>query len=193
MTAWSGRVPTLASMLRANDEAVSADWAWLVHNMPGSSYGGQPLDDLRASTSRGLRAIIEALHTGFDRALDSYLKEISLCTSTWASRSPRSSRLSCCLRSQRFRSCGAPALPTRRRVAKWPTASCAVRTGWPATLEPSCGREQPALDAGAERRTILVLEAVRVGSNSLDLHEVLRRVPRGIVEAVGVRHCGIYH
>ncbi len=78
MTAWSGRVPTLASMLRANDEAVSADWAWLVHNMPGSSYGGQPLDDLRASTSRGLRAIIEALHTGFDRALDSYLKEISL-------------------------------------------------------------------------------------------------------------------
>ena len=65
MTAWSGRVPTLASMLRANDEAVSADWAWLVHNMPGSSYGGQPLDDLRASTSRGLRAIIEALHTGF--------------------------------------------------------------------------------------------------------------------------------
>lgn len=61
--------------------------------------------------------------------------------------------------------------------------------------EKALERAYRTLEQRVEERTwelATLLEVAKEASGSLDLHEVLGRVARGLASAVGMRHCGIY-
>jgi len=68
----------LTVLLDRHREEIAAVWAEMVQRLPDSHYRARPLAELRASTMRGLGAIIEALTTGSYAALESYLSDVSL-------------------------------------------------------------------------------------------------------------------
>ena len=65
-------------LLDRHREEIATTWAELVHRLPDSQYRERPLEELCASTMRGLGAIIEALTTGSYAALEDYLTSVSL-------------------------------------------------------------------------------------------------------------------
>lgn len=72
------KAPALATLLHRHREEIAAAWAEMVHRRPNSRYQQQPLEELRNSTMRGSKAIIEALGSGSHAALEAYLTEVSL-------------------------------------------------------------------------------------------------------------------
>ncbi len=192
MVAGSAMAKEVAALLERHREAIADRWAERVQSLPDSHYQERPVGELRASTMRGLRAIIEALTTESYTALENYLTDVSLTRLRMgfdiaevieALLLFEVSALPIIWQTY------APDSPQRREAHEL-IASC---SRWMA------GRFG-ALYAGEgnrilrreQRRTALMLDAARAASGSLDLEEVLRRVARGIAEAVGVRNCGIY-
>ncbi|HIC93860.1 MAG TPA: GAF domain-containing protein [Anaerolineae bacterium] len=68
----------LAQILQDHRGEIATAWAEMVHRLPDSHYNERPLEELRASTMRGLGAIIEALRGGSYTALEAYLTDVSL-------------------------------------------------------------------------------------------------------------------
>jgi len=74
----SAVVPDLISLLEGHQEEIATSWAEMVRQIPGSHYRQLSLDEIRASTLRGVGAVIEALKTGSYTDLETYLNEVSL-------------------------------------------------------------------------------------------------------------------
>ena len=72
------RDPNLTALLDRHRGEIATAWAEMVYRLPDSHYREQPLEELRASTMRGLWAIIEALSSGSYAALEAYLTDVSL-------------------------------------------------------------------------------------------------------------------
>ena len=68
----------LAVLLERHREEVAGAWAELVHQLPDSHYRERSLEELRASTMRGLNAIIHVLSGDSSAALETYLTDVSL-------------------------------------------------------------------------------------------------------------------
>ena len=68
----------LTVLLARHRGEIATAWAEMVHRLPNSHYRERTLEELHASTMRGLDAIIEALTTGSYAALESYLTDVSL-------------------------------------------------------------------------------------------------------------------
>jgi two-component system nitrate/nitrite sensor histidine kinase NarX len=78
MAGQTERDPNLSALLDRHRGEIATAWAEMVHRLPDSHYREQPLEDLRASTMRGLWAIIEALSSGSYADLEAYLTDVSL-------------------------------------------------------------------------------------------------------------------
>ena len=78
MAGQTERDPNLTALLDRHRGEIAAAWAEMVYRLPDSHYREQPLEELRASTMRGLWAIIEALSSGSYAALEAYLTDVSL-------------------------------------------------------------------------------------------------------------------
>jgi len=186
------RVPNLATLLDRHREEIVAVWAELVHRLPDSQYRERPLEELRASTMRGLGAIIEALTTGSYASLDEYLTGVSLTRLQMG--------FDIAEVTEALLLCKDATLPLIWRTC--PPGSATAQESisrLDACLRWMVGRFTELYAAEASRhlreeqkRTALMLETVQAASGSMELDEVLRRVARGLASAVGVRHCGIY-
>ncbi|MBC8449200.1 MAG: GAF domain-containing protein, partial [Chloroflexi bacterium] len=78
MAGQTERDPNLIALLDRYRGEIATAWAEMVHRLPDSHYREQPLEELRASTMRGLWAIIEALSSGSYADLEAYLTDVSL-------------------------------------------------------------------------------------------------------------------
>jgi len=68
----------LAALLDRHREEIAQAWAGLVQQLPGCHYCDLPVEELCASTRRGLGAVVEALGTGSYAAVDAYLFDVTL-------------------------------------------------------------------------------------------------------------------
>ena len=68
----------VAAFLERHREEIAQAWAGLVQQLPDCHYCDQPVEELCASTRRGLGAVVEALGTGSYAAVDAYLSDITL-------------------------------------------------------------------------------------------------------------------
>ncbi len=68
----------LGILLERHREEIAGAWADLVRQIPESHYRARPPEELRASTLRGLDAIIQVLANDSAAALETYLTDVSL-------------------------------------------------------------------------------------------------------------------
>jgi signal transduction histidine kinase len=78
MTEHPGIAQELATLLEDHADQIAETWAGKVHNLSDSRYRQILLSELKASTTRGVAAFIEALKSGSPQALDAYLTEVTL-------------------------------------------------------------------------------------------------------------------
>lgn len=71
-------VADVASLLETRQKEIALRWAAAVQRLPESHYAEQPLAELSATMEQGLAAVVEALVTGSNRAMDEYLSSTSL-------------------------------------------------------------------------------------------------------------------
>ena len=192
MTRQVEMTPDLATLLERHREEIATAWAEMVHQLPDSHYGERSLEELRASTMRGLGAIIEALTTGSYAALETYLTDVSL------TRVRMGFDISEVLEALLLLKDVTQPLILRATASSSAVAQEAI-TQLDACLRWIVGRFGDLFAAEVSRhlqeqqtRTVLMLEMAQAASSSLDLDEVLHHVARGIATAAGVRHCGFY-
>jgi signal transduction histidine kinase len=185
-------VPDLATLLERHREEIATAWAEMASQLPDSRYRERSLEELCASTMRGLGAIIEALTTGSYAALETYLTDVSL------TRLRMGFEIGEVIEALLL--CKDAALPVIWRA--YPSSSAVAQEA--ITQMDTCLRwivsrfsELYAAETSQhlqeqQERTELMLEMAQTASSSLELDEVLRHVARGIATAAGVRHCGFY-
>ncbi len=192
MSGSSGLEAGLAAVLAEHKGEIAADWAARVQRMPGSRYQQRPLEELVASTERGVEGIIRALETGDYNGLEAYLADVSLTRLGMGFEIAEVIEALLLFEAAAFPLVqrAYPAGSREQAQAMQAIQGCAR---WIAGRFGSLYASQSSRQLLQEqRRTALMLEAARAASASLDLGEVLRRVARGMAEAVGVKNCGIY-
>jgi signal transduction histidine kinase len=185
-------VPDLATLLDRHREEIATIWAEIVHGLTDSRYGERPLEELRASTMRGLGAIIEALTTGSYDALEAYLTDVSL------NRLRMGFDIGEVIKALLL--CKDAALPVIWRA--YPFGSAAAQESIAqlnACLRWTISYFGELYTAEVSRhlrehqtRTALMLEMAQAASSTLEQDEVLRRVAEGIAAAAGAQHCGLF-
>ena len=186
------RAPELATLLDRCRAEVAASWVEAALSDQGSRYSELPRGELHGAAERGLAAIIETLTTGSDEAMEAYLSNVS--------QTRLGQRFDMGEVIEGFLLLREAALPYVRR--SFPPR--AVEGYEAAAHLDGCVRRMLArfsqLYADAMQRDLLahhkradlLLRVVQTASGSLDLDQVLARVAEGMVNAVGVRYCGIY-
>ena len=192
MAEQTARDLNLPDLLDRHRETIATTWAELVRRLPDSHYRERPLDELRASTRRGLAAITQALRTGSYTALDSYLADVSL------TRLHMGFDIGEVIEALLL--CQEAVLPVMWETYRPGSREAAnAITQLDACLRRMIGRFGQLYATAMSRslqehqhRTTLMLEAAQAASSSLNLDQVLRQVAIGIAAAVGVPHCSIY-
>jgi len=182
----------LAALLEQYHDEIATAWAKKVQQLPDSHYRELPLEDLRASTRRGLAAMIAALTTGSCVALEAYLIDVSLTRQemnfdigevSQALLLCKDATLSVIKRSHLL-----DAALTWKLIAQ---LDACLR--WMV----GCFNELYATETNRllqeqQARTTMMLDMVQTASISLELDAVLRCVAEGIATAAGVPHCGFF-
>jgi len=193
MTEQPKGIPDLATLLCLHREEITAAWAKLVHEEPGSPYGERPLDELYASAGQGVEAVVEALSdTGSCTAMERYLTDVCMV------RLETGFGIADVIEALLL--CKEAILPVIwRGYASNPAVARDSIARLDACLRWASGHvgelyatEMSRRLREQQERAALMLEMARAASSSLDLDAVLRRVAEGMASAVGVRHCGFY-
>jgi signal transduction histidine kinase len=182
----------LAALLKGHREEIVGTWVKLKQQLPDSHYREQLPEELRASTTLELDAMIEALTTGSYAALEANLTRVC---HTYHQRGFCLSEVT-----EAWLLGKEATLPAIRRV--YPPDSSAA---WEVIAQlDSClrwivGRFSQLYAAEASRRleqqqarTALMLDMVQTANNSLELDEVLCRVAESITTVADVEYCGFF-
>jgi signal transduction histidine kinase len=192
MTVQIDAAPGLAALLTRQRDAIAATFVGRAGQLSGSRYGELPEEELRTSAERLVDAAAAALAAGSAEPLEEPLARLSRRRLRqgfdvgevieglliW-----REAALLAAWNSF-------PTSAPEAAAATSPIKACArimiARLGqlFARVMQQDLERQQ--------RRTSLVLHAVRMASGSLELEEVLERVAEEMVSAVGGRYCGIY-
>ena len=182
----------LVALLEPHRDEIAASWAKEIRQLPDSHYRELPVEDLVASTSRVLGAMLEALGTGDYTALEAYLADVCLTRLLMGFGAAEVN--------QALMLCKDVALPfIRRAYPPDSTVAWASNSQLDACQRRMIGHfsqlyvtEAGRLLEEQQARTALMLDMAQTAGSTLDLDEVLRRAAEGIATAAGVRHCGFY-
>ena len=80
MTTNAPRAPHLAALLSQHQVEITAAWAQMTQEIPGSRYGEYPLDEIRSWLALETQATLKTLSTGPYEPTEAYLRDIALIT-----------------------------------------------------------------------------------------------------------------
>ena len=182
----------LAALLKQHQEGIALAWAEAIHQLPDSNYRECPLEELRASTVRGLDAVMEMLATNSHAALKVYI------THTYVTRIQMGFDVSEVIHALLL--CRNAILHTLWRVHPADSTIAQALAAQVDSVLRWAISDLSELYIAAERRllqeqqtrTAMILDMVRIANSTLELDEVLSHVAESIAAAMGVQNCGFF-
>jgi signal transduction histidine kinase len=183
----------LAVLLDQHREGLASSWIERIDAIPDSSYRRVTLEQVQASTTQLVSAIVERLRTGDSAALRACIQELSLARArTGFEVADVVEALLLGKEVAQAMLCQThPGLPPDRLLSfGWEIDACL--RGAVCEFTESFAAQASQLLRDKQERTVLILELLQAASSTLELDEVLRRVAEGIAAAAGVRYCHFY-
>ena len=184
--------PLLVPLLERHLDEIAADWSERIYRNASFHPDERWLETLLASSTRGLRAIIDALATGSDAALNAYLGD--LCRGSLRS-GFESGEVS-----EAILLCKDAAMPVISRAdALQLDEMWAAVSELDACLRRMVGYFNTLYAAEMNQRLVqqhehimAMLKLSEKPAETLEIDEVLRYVAQGIIDSIEVDHCDFY-